>query len=164
MKGETVSETERTSLLHRIERLERTNRNWRRLAASAAFIVLCTVSAWAVGQQPPGKQPDKNPDQPRPGGQLLVRSPAENPIYANFFQLHTTPEEVTLEYGLNRYAKPGSKEPIVLKHELVVSWYTAKRLSLTLTAAVQQYERTYGKLELDFQKRAKPSGGFPDAD
>lgn len=42
-----------------------------------------------------------------------------------------------------------------LNQRLVISYYTAKRLMNALQSTLQQYENTYGEIELDFQKRIK---------
>jgi hypothetical protein len=78
-------------------------------------------------------------------------------VYTNFARVNVTPEELVLDFGLNTSVAPNPSEPVKLTHRVVMNFYTAKRLLNALAAVVQQHERAYGVLELDFQRRA---GGF----
>jgi len=44
-----------------------------------------------------------------------------------------------------------------------VNYFTAKRLFQLLGATIQQYEQTYGVLEIDVNKRVRPRGGAATA-
>jgi hypothetical protein len=83
-------------------------------------------------------------------------SPSLTTTYANFCRVHVTPEELILDFGLNTSAVPNPKEPVKLTSRLVMNYYTAKRLSVALQQVIQQHERAYGKIELDYRKRAQP--------
>ena len=78
-------------------------------------------------------------------------------IYANFFRVTGTPEELVLDFGLNttQVTQTGAPEAVKLTHRLVMNFFTAKRLMNALLGVVSQYENTYGVLELDFQRRAR---------
>lgn len=81
-------------------------------------------------------------------------------FYANAFQTNVTPEEVFVSFGTNQPmpAQDGSKQPqIMLKLEsrIAMNYYTAKRLAIQISQAVQGFEERFGVLELDVAKRSK---------
>lgn len=76
--------------------------------------------------------------------------------YANFCRVAQTPEELVLDFGLNPQMQPHPSEPIKITHRLVLNFFTAKRLLIALHRAVQQHESTFGVLEIDVNKRARP--------
>src|SRR4051794_16711248 len=82
-------------------------------------------------------------------------------LYANFFRVTGTPEEIVLDFGLNtQLMQPGGPESVKLTQRLVMSFYTAKRLLNALSWAVNRHETTFGVIETDFQKRMRgPQGG-----
>ncbi len=77
-------------------------------------------------------------------------------IYTNFCRVSVTPEELVLDFGLNTQMTPTPNEPIKLTHRVVMNFFTAKRLLGALMNVINQYENTYGALELDFQRRMRP--------
>lgn len=80
-------------------------------------------------------------------------------IYTNFCRVSITPEELVLDFGLNTQLTPTANEPVRLSHRVVMNFFTAKRLMSALLSVINQYENTYGALELDFQRRVR--GGRP---
>ena len=77
-------------------------------------------------------------------------------LYANFFRVTGTPEELVLDFGLNtQLMQPGGPESVKLSQRLVMSFYTAKRLLNALSWAVNRHESTFGIIETDFQKRMR---------
>jgi hypothetical protein len=83
-------------------------------------------------------------------------------VYTNFCRVNVTPEELVLDFGLNTQITPTPSESIKLTHRVVMNFFTAKRLLNALAAVVNQHERQFGVLELDFQRRAnRTAGGFP---
>jgi hypothetical protein len=77
-------------------------------------------------------------------------------VYTNFCRVSVTPEELVLDFGLNTQMTPTPNEPIKLSHRVVMNFFTAKRLLGALMNVINQYENTYGALELDFQRRMRP--------
>ena len=69
--------------------------------------------------------------------------------YANFARVTFMPEELIVDFGLNTQLAPNPNEPVKLTHRIVVNYFTAKRLFQLLGATIQQYEQTYGVLEID---------------
>lgn len=97
--------------------------------------------------------------KPAPPPQFPTDYMGLSTVYTNFARVNVTPEELVLDFGLNTQISPQPNEPVHLTHRVVMNFYTAKRLLNALAAVVQQHERQYGTLELDFQKRSK--GGTP---
>src|SRR5437763_15588032 len=89
--------------------------------------------------------------------QIPVDTAALTSIYANFFRVTGTPEELVLDFGLNttQVTQSGTPEAVKLTHRLVMSFYTAKRLLSALQWAVNRYETNFGVLETDFQRRMR---------
>lgn len=77
--------------------------------------------------------------------------------YANFVRVSGTPEELVLDFGLNTQQSGADPAPVKIVERLVVNHYTAKRLYLTLGAALQRHEQVFGALETDISKRVIPS-------
>ena len=102
----------------------------------------------------PTTTPEAAPQQP---GQFSVTTDTMLTGYANFCRVTGTPEELVLDFGLNTTMQPVTTEPVKLTHRLVVNFFTAKRLLMALSMAVQQHEQVYGVLETDITKRARTS-------
>ncbi len=94
-------------------------------------------------------------------GQQTVHIPVDasglESVYANFFRITGTPEEIVLDFGLNtsQMTQAGTPETVKLTHRMVLNFYTAKRLLGALQWAVSRYETNFGVLETDFQKRMR---------
>ena len=73
--------------------------------------------------------------------------------YANFCRVTGTPEELIVDFGLNKNMSPEPGEPIEIAQRLIVNFFTAKRLLAALHMAVQRHEAAFGVLETDVQKR-----------
>lgn len=102
----------------------------------------------------------ENPTPPAPPPpQFLTDSSQLSTVYTNFCRVSVTPEELVLDFGLNTQVTPTPTEPIKLTHRVVMNFYTAKRLMNALLNVINQYENTYGVLELDFQRRMRPRPG-----
>ena len=85
-------------------------------------------------------------------------------MYANFFRVIGTPEELILDFGLDtRQVTPTGPEAVRVSQRLVMSFYTAKRLLNALNWAVNRYENNFGMLETDFQKRLRGQQQRPNA-
>ena len=94
----------------------------------------------------------ERPVDPRADEQDLPAS------YINGFRSMTTPEEVVLELGLNLPRPTGNRqhpyEPrFKADSRLIMSYYSAKRLAISLTEIVQRLERQFGPIELDSGRR-----------
>jgi hypothetical protein len=73
--------------------------------------------------------------------------------YANFCRVTGTPEELIVDFGLNKQVAGTTPETIQLTQRIIVNFFTAKRLAYALHMAVQRYEQAFGVLETDVQRR-----------
>ena len=84
--------------------------------------------------------------------------------YANAFRTNGTAEEVMLDFGLNVINPPAQQKPqdqpeiiFQVKDRVILNYYTAKRLAVTLSQLIRRHEDQFGELELDVAKRRKNS-------
>src|SRR5262245_54759603 len=113
---------------------------------------------FGLSDAPEGKGPPAAGQQPPP--QIPVDTGEMSSLYANFFRVTGTPEEIVLDFGLNtQLMAPGGPEAVKLNHRLVLSFYTAKRLLNALSWAINRHETTFGMIETDFQRRMKAPPG-----
>ncbi|MEI7862723.1 MAG: DUF3467 domain-containing protein [Planctomycetota bacterium] len=73
--------------------------------------------------------------------------------YANFCRVTGTPEELIVDFGLNKQVTGTSPETIQLTQRIIVNFFTAKRLAYALQMAVARHEQAFGMLETDVQRR-----------
>ena len=73
--------------------------------------------------------------------------------YANFCRVTGTPEELIVDFGLNKQVAGTTPETIQLNQRIIANFFTAKRLAAALIMAVQRHEQAFGMLETDVQKR-----------
>jgi hypothetical protein len=77
--------------------------------------------------------------------------------YCNLSRVIAGPEEVVVDFGLAVPAQHDAYlQNVKLSSRVVLNYYNAKRLALTLAATVQQYEQLYGPIELDVRQRRVP--------
>lgn len=80
-------------------------------------------------------------------------------IYANAFRTNGTAEEVMLDFGVNVMNPPaaGGQAEIVFQvnDRVIMNYFSAKRLAITLSQLIRRHEEQFGELELDVQKRQK---------
>ncbi len=79
--------------------------------------------------------------------------------YANAFRTNGTAEEVLLDFGMNLMV-PGQEQAqpeIIFKitDRVVLNYYSAKRLAITLSQLIRKHEEQFGELEMDVAKRRK---------
>ncbi len=79
--------------------------------------------------------------------------------YANFCRVTGTPEELIVDFGLNKQVGGTAPETIQLTQRLIANFFTAKRLAYALGHAVARHEQAFGTLEIDVQKRGTVAGG-----
>ena len=83
--------------------------------------------------------------------------------YANAFRTNATAEEVMLDFGVNLpnpAAQPDKPEILFrITNRIVLNYYSAKRLAITLSQMIRRYEEQFGELELNVAQRRK--GGQP---
>lgn len=111
---------------------------------------------------PPPPQPQiQLPPAPTPApaaAEFPVDRSNMNTVYANFCQVIGLPEELLLDFGLNASGDQVPTNPVKLTHQVVLNYYTAKRLLNALAFAVNRHENFFGVLEVDVQKRIRTAG------
>ena len=95
--------------------------------------------------------------RPAPRPQIEVTDTKCVASYANFCRVTGTPEELIVDFGLNKNMNPEPGEAIEISQRIIVNFFTAKRLLAALHMAVQRHESAFGVLETDVQKRIQPS-------
>ena len=88
--------------------------------------------------------------------------------YANAFRTNGTAEEVMLDFGLNLMAPAAQQQATQQQAEkqqpeiifqvsdrVILNYYSAKRLAITLGQLIRRHEDQFGELELDVAKRRK---------
>ena len=80
--------------------------------------------------------------------------------YANAFRTQGSAEEVILDFGMNLVAPTpqGQNQPEILfqiSERVIMNYYSAKRLAITLSQLIRRHEEQFGELELDAAKRRK---------
>lgn len=108
--------------------------------------------------QPEAASQADKPRQPARGPGLDVSDAKCLATYANFCRVTGTPEELIVDFGLNKDMSPQPSEPIEIAQRIIVNFFTAKRLLAALHMAVQRHEAAFGLLETDVQKRVVPQG------
>jgi len=83
--------------------------------------------------------------------------------YANGFRTQFTAEEVIIDFGINLIdqSQPPAKDDtsvncvFTANERVVMNYYSAKRLAITLGQQIKRYEDQFGPLELNVAKRRK---------
>ena len=80
--------------------------------------------------------------------------------YANAFRTNGTAEEVMMDFGLNLVTPGGAEktQPEILfqvSERVILNYYSAKRLAITLSQLIRRHEEQFGELEMDVAKRRK---------
>jgi len=78
--------------------------------------------------------------------------------YANAFRTNGTAEEVLLDFGLNLINPPATEgdQPEIMfqiNERIIMNYYSAKRMAITLSQLIRRHEDQFGELELDVAKR-----------
>jgi len=109
-------------------------------------------------------KPDAAPAAPA-GQEVVLRLDERNlrSSYANAFRTNATAEEVIIDFGLNLLTpppRPGAQPEIMLQvgERIIMNYFQAKRLALTLGQIVRRHEEQFGEIELDVNKRRKTGG------
>jgi len=101
----------------------------------------------------------QDPQGPNPGQPQQIRldiSQMET-VYANFFALSGTADEIVAYLGANS-PMPGANQPALrVSHRVMLLPANAKRLMLALQQAVKAHEDRFGPIELPPPRR--PEGG-----
>jgi hypothetical protein len=104
-------------------------------------------------------QPIQQPQPPAGAQQIQVPIDAtemEN-VYANYFRVTPTLDEVLLDLGMHaQLMGPSGPEPVHLSHRLILNFVTAKKLAEVLRLVVSRHEQAFGVIEVDPNRRLRP--------
>ncbi|MBQ9455103.1 MAG: DUF3467 domain-containing protein [Thermoguttaceae bacterium] len=84
--------------------------------------------------------------------------------YANFCRVSGAPEEMIIDFGLNPQPVGIPTQPINITQRVVMNYYTAKRMFHALQLTLQRHEATFGVIEVDLARRARPQVQQPEAE
>jgi len=90
--------------------------------------------------------------------QLRVDEHQMQTTYANAFRANGTAEEVMMDFGLNIPNPVQRDTPEIIfqvTNRVIMNYYSAKRLALTLTQVIRRHEEQFGELEMDVSKRRR---------
>lgn len=91
--------------------------------------------------------------------QLSINESRMRTSYANTIRTSTTPDEVVLDFGMNMpMPSPDGKPMLVfdVSSRVVLNWRGAKRLAISLSQVIRQFEEQNGEINLN-----APGGGGP---
>ena len=109
----------------------------------------------------PADKPIEEQAREQTGQQVRLRMDERNMTtsYANAFRTNGTAEEVMLDFGINLVAPGQDKESpeivFQVNNRVILNYYSAKRLAITLSQLIRRHEDQFGELELDMSKRQK---------
>jgi len=79
--------------------------------------------------------------------------------YVNLTRVTAGPEEVLIDFGMTAPVPQNPQQQVgKIACRVVMNYYNAKRLAMTLNATVARYEKAFGQVELDPRKRQLPGG------
>lgn len=94
--------------------------------------------------------------------QVMLRIDEANmsTCYANAFRTNGTAEEVMLDFGVNMMnpAPQQQRQPEIvfnINQRVILNYFSAKRLAITLSQLIRRHEEQFGELELDVAKRTR---------
>ena len=124
----------------------------------------------AQQENKPGEKPIEEQAREQTGQkQVRLRIDERNmrTSYANAFRTNGTAEEVMLDFGLNLVSpatqqqaagQQQQQQPEIIfqvAERVILNYYSAKRLAITLSQLIRRHEGQFGELELDVAKRRK---------
>jgi hypothetical protein len=96
------------------------------------------------------KADERNPAQPGVQPRIVWDSSNMRSAYANVFNVNGAREEFVLLFGMNQAFDAGQQElKVQLTDRIVLSPFSAKRLSILLNNVIQEYETRYGSLDIE---------------
>ena len=91
--------------------------------------------------------------------QVHIRDEKAHIVYSNVCRVGATPEEIFVDFAINLQQQESPNVAVMdINTRVLMNFYSAKRLALALSQAVQRYEQTFGQLELDPRRRVKQPG------
>jgi hypothetical protein len=100
------------------------------------------------------------PQQPQQPQQIRLDIGSMETVYANFFALAGSADEIVLYLGTNSPLPNVPQPPMKVSHRLLMLPPNAKRLMLALQQAIKAHEDRFGPIELPPPRR--PDGAGPN--
>ena len=106
------------------------------------------------------QQPQQAADQSNV--QLMLDERDLRTTFSNAYRIHTTAEEVVLDFGFNM-ANPnpqGGQQQLLFKvnERVIMSYPNVKRLAGSLTQLIRRYEQQFGEIPMQPGARAPQAG------
>jgi hypothetical protein len=94
--------------------------------------------------------PEGGQQQGQQGVQVVLDEREMRTIFSNAYRIHTTAEEVVVDFGFNM-ANPnpqGGQQQLLFKvnDRVIMSYSNVKRLAVSLQQLVRRYEQQFGEL------------------
>jgi len=91
--------------------------------------------------------------------QVQIKDEKAVTVYSNVCRVGGTPEEVFIDFAINLQHQENPNVAVMeVSTRVLMNLYSAKRLALALSQAVQRYEQVYGQIELDPRRRPRATG------
>ena len=92
--------------------------------------------------------------------QFRIDEESATTSYANAFRANGTAEEVMLDFGINEVTSATAESPsprivFTVNRRIIMNYYSAKRLAITLSDLIRKQESEFGELEMDLRKRRR---------
>lgn len=117
-----------------------------------------------TGSSEPAKQIEQQAIEQTGQRQVRLQIDERNmdSCYANMFRSTATADELILDFGLS-LPNPGATKDqpemvFQVSERVILNYYSAKRLAMTLTQLLRRHEEQFGVLEMDVAKRGKAPG------
>ena len=96
----------------------------------------------------------------QPGVQVILDEREMRTLFANAYRIHTTAEEVVLDFGFNM-ANPnpqGGQQQLLFKvtERIIMSYPNTKRLAASLGQLVRRYEQQFGEIPMQPAQQKGP--------
>jgi hypothetical protein len=96
-------------------------------------------------------------DQQQQQIQLRIDESKMSSTYANTIRTSTTQDEVVLDFGMNLPMQVENNQAALLfsvGSRVIMNWPGAKRLAISLSQVIRQYEERNGEIQLQGQRPA----------
>ena len=100
---------------------------------------------------------DSTPTHPR-AQKVTFDTGRMETIYANFFALAGSPEEIVIYLGANSPIPQQGEPKVSVSHRLMLLPQNAKRLMVALQQTVRAHEDRFGPIELPPPQKPRPGG------
>jgi hypothetical protein len=118
-----------------------------------AAVCIAAIGTFACQGQSTREAASTPGNNPNPRGPVKIDDTRARGTYANFSRVTGTPEEMIIDFGLSLDPSGDNSTPIVIDDRIVVSYYTAKRLTQALQMSLERHEQAFGRIETEVQKR-----------